>query len=68
MTPLRHLDSDTRRARLLAARTRPMGGINRKGILRGDWDGGTVVRQFRAGEGQWRGLAPYATPQQPESE
>lgn len=66
MTPLRHLDRDTRRARLLAARTRPMGGINRKGILCGDWDRGNVVRQFRQGDGEWRGLAPYAS--QPQAE
>ena len=61
MTPMRNLDRDTRRARLLAARTRPVGGINRKGILRGDWDGGNVVRQFRDGAGEARGLAPYST-------
>jgi hypothetical protein len=43
-----------------------VGGINRKGILRGDWDGGNVVRQFRDGAGEARGLAPYSTP--PEAE
>lgn len=59
---MRSLDRDTRRARLLAARTRPVGGINRKGILRGDWDGGNVVRQFRNGAAEAHGLAPYSTP------
>ena len=61
MTPMRNLDRDTRRARLLAAQTRPVGGINRKGILCGHWDGGNVVRQFRDGAGEARGLAPYST-------
>lgn len=66
MTPMRNLDRDTRRARLLAARTRPVGGINRKGILRGDWDSGNVVRQFRDGAGEARGLAPYTAPTKAE--
>ncbi len=55
MTPLRSLDRDTRRARLLAARTRPVAGINRKGILSGAWDGGNVVGQFRNGRGSFIG-------------
>lgn len=59
MTPMRHLDRDVRRARLLAARTRPVCGINRKGIFNGDWDGGNVVRQFRQGKGCFSGLANY---------
>lgn len=59
MEPLRHLDRDTRRARLLAARTRPVGGINRRGIFTGHWDRGDVVRQFRGGNGSWLGLAAY---------
>ena len=67
MTPMRTLDRDLRRARLLAARTRPVGGINRKGILCGDWDGGDVVRQFRDGAGEARGLALYLTPPQAEA-
>jgi hypothetical protein len=60
MEPLRHLDRDTRRARLLAARTRPVGGINRRGIFTGHWDRGDVVRQFRGGNGSWLGLATYS--------
>lgn len=46
------IDRDTRRARLLAARRRPIGGINRTGILSGQWDGGGgVVGAFRNGKG-----------------
>lgn len=45
MQPMRHLDRDTRRARLLAARTRPVGGINRRGIFTGHWDGGDPGRK-----------------------
>lgn len=66
MQPMRHLDRDTRRARLLAARTRPVGGINRRGIFTGHWDGGNVVRQFRGESGSWIGLAPYMAKEQPE--
>lgn len=66
MTPMRNLDRDTRRVRLLAARIRPVGEINHEGILRGDWDGGNVVRQFRDGAGDARGLAPYSTPPKAE--
>lgn len=39
-------DRQLRRARLLAARPRPGGGINRCGILCGDWDRGAVVRAW----------------------
>lgn len=39
-------DRKLRRARLLAARSRPVGGINRRGILCGDWDLGAVVRAW----------------------
>lgn len=60
MRPMRHLDRETRRSRLLAARTRPVGGINRRGIFAGDWDGGNVVRQFRGEAGSWLGLATYS--------
>ncbi|GAA5063634.1 hypothetical protein GCM10023208_34810 [Erythrobacter westpacificensis] len=67
MKPLRSLDRDTRRARLLAARTRPVGGINRKGIFAGDWDRGSVVGQFRSGRGSWRGLAAYKAPPAPRA-
>ena len=59
MKPLRHLDRDTRRARLLAARRKPVGGINRSGILSGSWDGGNVVGQFRDGRGTF--TQPEAT-------
>lgn len=40
-------DHGLRRARLLAARSRSVGSINRRAILNGEWDGGTVVRGFR---------------------
>ena len=43
------VDRDTRRARLLAARRKPIGSITRRGILFGHWDQGTVVGAFRAG-------------------
>lgn len=68
MKPMRHLDRDTRRARLLAARTRPVGGINRRGIFTGHWDGGSVVRQFRQNAGSWIGLAPYTAKDTPETQ
>ncbi len=45
------IDRDTRRARLLAARRKPIGSIPRKGILGGSWDGGSVVGAFRDGRG-----------------
>ena len=48
------IDRDTRRARLLAARTRPVGGINRRAILTGYWDGGKIVGAFRAGRGGFK--------------
>jgi hypothetical protein len=53
MKPLRDLDRDTRRARLLAARRRPIGGINRSAILSGHWDRGSVVGRFRDGKGSF---------------
>ncbi|WP_066722031.1 hypothetical protein [Sphingomonas pituitosa] len=62
MTPLRHaidirtgepIDPDTRRARLLAARRKPIGSIPRLGILSGHWDGGNVVGAFRGGRGSF---------------
>ena len=53
MKPLRHVDRDTRRARLLAARRKPVGGINRVGILSGAWDRGQVVGQYRDGRGSF---------------
>lgn len=62
MTPLRHaidimtgepIDRDTRRARLLAARRKPVGSIPRRGILSGHWDGGNVVGAFRSGRGSF---------------
>jgi len=49
----RPLDRDTRRARLLAARGKPICGINRRAILGGYWDGGNVVGAFRNGRGSF---------------
>lgn len=57
MKSLRHLDRDIRRARLLAARRAPVGGIVRKGILSGQWDLGNVVRGFRQGAAEPAGDA-----------
>lgn len=63
MTPLRTaldfitgelVDRDTRRARLLAARRKPVGSITRRGILSGHWDRGTVVGAFRNGRGSFK--------------
>ena len=68
MEPMRHIDRDIRRSRLLAARTRPVGGINRRGILSGHWDGGNVVRQFRGNQGSWLGLANYKSRATPEAQ
>lgn len=65
MTPLRTaidvitgepLDRDTRRARLLAARRKPVGSITRRGILSGHWDRGSVVGAFRDGQGSFRAV------------
>lgn len=47
------IDRDTRRARLLAARRRPVGSIPRQGILSGHWDRGAVVGEFRRGRGSF---------------
>lgn len=47
------VDRDTRRARLLAARRKPIGSIPRRGILTGYWDGGSVVGAFRGGRGSF---------------
>jgi len=47
MRPLREEpDQRLRRARLLAARSCPVRGITRIGILTGQWDGGSVLRAF----------------------
>ena len=46
--PMRDVPRELRRARLLAARTYPVGFITRYAILNGHWDGGHVVGQFRA--------------------
>ena len=43
-------DRNLRRARLLAARSRPIGGINRRGILCGDGDLGSVVQAWKTDE------------------
>lgn len=62
MTPLRTavdfitgelVDRDTRRARLLAARRKPVGSVTRRGILSGHWDKGNVVGAFRDGRGSF---------------
>lgn len=62
MTPLRTaidiatgepIDRDTRRARLLAARRKPVRSIPRRGILSGHWDRGNVVGAFRGGRGSF---------------
>jgi hypothetical protein len=47
------VDRDTRRGRLLAARRKPIGGITRRAILTGYWDGGNVVGAFRGGRGSF---------------
>ena len=47
------IDRDMRRARLLAARRKPIGSIPRRGILSGHWDGGNVVGAFRGGRGSF---------------
>lgn len=68
MKPLRNavditgtpIDRDTRRARLLAARTRPIGSINRRAILGGSWDGGAIVGAYRGGRGSFTQPAPIA--------
>jgi hypothetical protein len=47
MIALRSLeDRDLRRGRLLAARSRAIGSVTRRGILSGQWDGGQIVRDF----------------------
>lgn len=51
MISLRGIERDLRRARLLAARSRPISSTNRPGILSGQWDGGNVVGAFREGNG-----------------
>lgn len=61
MKPLHNLDRDTRRARLLAARRRPVQGINRTGILSGAWDLGRVVGDYRNGAGSFI-AAPASEP------
>jgi hypothetical protein len=42
---------DTRCTRLLAARRRPIGGVNRKAIIGGHCDVGNVLGAFRDGRG-----------------
>ena len=51
MLCLRNIDTDLRRARLLGARRFGVASIPRRAILRGEWDGGTAVSQFRNGRG-----------------
>lgn len=45
---------DLWRARLLAARRKPVGSINRRAILGGYWDGGNVVGAFLDGRGSFK--------------
>lgn len=52
------VDRDTRRARLLAARRKPVGSVTRRGILSGHWDQGSVVGAFRDGRGSFRADQP----------
>lgn len=59
MQPLLQIERTLRRARLLAARTRPVKSINRTAILGGQWDSGDIVRQFRDGRGSFAQSAPY---------
>lgn len=47
------INRDTRRARLLAARRKPIGSVPRRGILSGHWDQGSVVGAFRGGRGSF---------------
>ncbi|VVT31647.1 conserved hypothetical protein [Sphingomonas aurantiaca] len=47
------IDRDTRRARLLAARRKPIGSVTRRGILSGHWDQGSVVGAFCDGRGSF---------------
>ena len=47
------IDRDTRRARLLAARRKPIGRVTWRGILSGHWDQGNVVGAFRNGRGSF---------------
>lgn len=47
------VDRDTRRARLIAARRKPIGSVNRAAILGGYRDGGNVVGAFRNGRGSF---------------
>jgi hypothetical protein len=43
-----NVSDELRRARLLAARTYPIGSLPRRGILSGQWDGGDIVRSYFA--------------------
>lgn len=52
------VDRDTRRARLLAARRKPIGSITWRGILSGYWDQGSVVGAFRNGRGSFAAAQP----------
>lgn len=45
------VDRDTRRARLLAARRKPIDSVTRRGIRSGHWDQGSIVGAFRDGRG-----------------
>lgn len=43
------IDRDTRRARLLAARRKPIGSVTRRGILSGHWDQGASSARSATG-------------------
>lgn len=49
---LRGIDPDLRRARLIAARTYPVGAVPRYAIMMGHWDLGRVVSQGGRKEGE----------------
>lgn len=59
MKPMRHIEPELRRARLLAARGYKAGCMPWRGILGGHWDGGQVVQSFRNGKGSFLGRANY---------
>lgn len=55
----RDVEPPLRRARLLAARAAPVGGIVRRGILSGQYDGGELVLRHLAGRrAEERGRKP----------
>jgi hypothetical protein len=61
------VDRDTRRARLLAARRKPIGNITRRGILSGHWDQGSVVGAFRGKLGSFNSRPPLKSRRSPQA-